>query len=171
MADEMMGKTSMDKSKGGGFMSTMQDYGKAVDAIGSTMGDFSNRNGDTRNQAWQTAKKGAAESNDVFGFFHGIDEGLQSVGKLAGGNKGQKGVQFFTDPIGFIMNLGSGIKEREDKKREQQLEYDDRNRMPTVKQPSHLGNYMSKYGSNIKNMEQRVIDDIYSDFDKYLKLT
>lgn len=170
MADEMMGKTPMDKPKGGGFMSTMQDYGKAVDAIGSTMGDFSNRNGDVRNSAWQTAKKGAAESNPVFGFFHGIDEGLQSIGKMAGGNKGQKGVQFFTDPIGFIMNLGSGIKEREDKKREQQLEYDDRNKMPTIKEPSHYGNYHAKYGSNIKNMEQRVIDDIYSDFDKYMKL-
>lgn len=170
MADEMMGKTPMDKPKGGGFMSTMQDYGKAVDAIGSTMGDFSNRNGDVRNSAWQTAKKGAAESNPVFGFFHSIDEGLQSVGKLAGGNKGQKGVQFFTDPIGFIMNLGSGIKEREDKKREQQLEYDDRNKMPTIKEPSHYGNYHAKYGSNIKNMEQRVIDDIYSDFDKHFKL-
>jgi len=171
MADEMMGKTSMDKPKGEGFMSTMQDYGKAVDAIGSTMGDFSNRNGDVRNSAWQTAKKGAAESNPVFGFFHGIDEGLQSIGKMAGGNKGQKGVQFFTDPIGFIMNLGSGIKEREDKKREQQLEYDDRNKMPTIKEPSHYGNYHAKYGSNIKNMEQRVIDDIYSDFDKHFKLT
>lgn len=40
-----------------------------------------------------------------------------------------------------------------------------------VNQPSYYGNYMAKYGANPKMMEQRVIDDIYSDFDKYLKLT
>ena len=33
------------------------------------------------------------------------------------------------------------------------------------------GQYMAKYGANPKMMEQRVIDDIYSDFDKYMKLT
>jgi len=30
---------------------------------------------------------------------------------------------------------------------------------------------MSKYGSNIKNLEQRLIDDIFSDYDKFMKLT
>lgn len=178
MADEMMGKMPM--TKDGKMVGTdetmskienMSNMGQAIDLIGSSIGDFSNIKGDVRNSTWQDAKAAAAKSNPIFGAFHGIDEGLQGIGKMIGGDKGQKGVQFFTDPIGFWMNLGSGIKTREDKKREQQLEYDDRNRMPTVKQPSHLGNYMSKYGSNIKNMEQRVIDDIYSDFDKYLKLT
>lgn len=166
MADEMMGKTDETMSK----IEKMSNMGQAIDLIGSSVGDFSNIKGDVRNKTWQDAKAAAAKSNPIFGAFHGIDEGLQGIGKMIGGDKGQKGVQFFTDPIGFWMNLGSGIKTREDKKREQQLEYDDRNRMPTVKQPSHLGNYMSKYGSNIKNMEQRIIDDIYSDFDKHFKL-
>ena len=165
MADEMMGKTDETMSK----IEKMSNMGQAIDLIGSSVGDFSNIKGDVRNKTWQDAKAAAAKSNPIFGAFHGIDEGLQGIGKMIGGDKGQKGVQFFTDPIGFWMNLGSGIKTREDKKREQQLEYDDRNKMPTIKEPSHYGNYHAKYGSNIKNMEQRVIDDIYSDFDKYMK--
>ena len=41
---------------------------------------------------------------------------------------------------------------------------------PGISQPSYYGQY-TKYGSTIKNMEKRIIDDIYSDFDKYMKLT
>ena len=147
----------------------MSNMGQAIDLIGSSVGDFSNIKGDVRNKTWQDAKAAAAKSNPIFGAFHGIDEGLQGIGKMIGGDKGQKGVQFFTDPIGFWMNLGSGIKTREEDKRKKQLEYDERNMMPIVNQPSYYGNYMAKYGANPKMMEQRVIDDIYSDFDKYMK--
>lgn len=149
----------------------MSNVGQAIDLIGSSVGDFSNIKGDVRNKTWQDAKAAAAKSNPIFGAFHGIDEGLQGIGKMIGGDKGQKGVQFFTDPIGFWMNLGSGIKTREEEKRKKQLKYDERNMMPIVNQPSYYGQYMAKYGANPKMMEQRVIDDIYSDFDKYLKLT
>ena len=58
---------------------------------------------------------------------------------------------------------------KEEEKRKKQLKYDERNMMPIVNQPSYYGNYMAKYGANPKMMEQRVIDDIYSDFDKYMK--
>ena len=147
----------------------MSNMGQAIDLIGSSVGDFSNIKGDVRNKTWQDAKAAAAKSNPIFGAFHGIDEGLQGIGKMIGGDKGQKGVQFFTDPIGFWMNLGSGIKTREEDKRKKQLKYDERNMMPIANQPSYYGNYMAKYGANPKMMEQRVIDDIYSDFDKYMK--
>ena len=31
------------------------------------------------------------------------------------------------------------------------------------------GQYMAKYGKNVRNMKQRIMDDIYTDFDKYMK--
>ena len=49
-------------------------------------------------------------------------------------------------------------------------EYTSRNSQ-AIQQPSYYGQTYSKYGSNIKNLEQRIMDDIYSDFDKYMKLT
>ena len=149
------------------FMNFANKNGQAINAAGTAMSSLS---GDNRKQPWQNAKSEVAKSNPIFGMFHGIDEGLQGFGKMIGGDKGQKAVQAFTDPIGFIMNMGSGIEDREEKKREKQLEYLTRN-MPAVNQPSYYGNYMAKYGANPKIMEQRVMDDIYSDFDKYLKLT
>lgn len=63
-----------------------------------------------------------------------------------------------------------GIENEETDKQNNQLEYLTRNTQ-SVSQPSYYGQYMAKYGANPKMMEQRVIDDIYSDFDKYLKLT
>ena len=73
--------------------------------------------------------------------------------------------------IGGALNARKqGIEDEETAKRDKQLEYLTRNTM-NVNQPSYYGNYMAKYGANPKMMEQRVIDDIYSDFDKYLKLT
>lgn len=152
------------------FKTFMNKNGETINSIGTTMSTLSQTNGDIRKPAWQDAKSAIAKSNPIFGMFNGIDEGLQGLGKIIGGDKGQKGVQFFTDPIGFILNLGSGIKEREEKKRELQLEYDNRNNIPIVQQPSHFGTYMAKYGANPRNLEQRVIDDIYSDFDKFMKL-
>ena len=152
------------------FMNFANKNGQAINAAGTAMSSLSNMSGDNRKQPWQDAKSELAKSNPIFGAFHGIDEGLQGIGKMIGGDKGQKAVQAFTDPIGFIMNMGSGIEDREEKKRTKQLEYLTRN-MPAVNQPSYYGQYMAKYGANPKMMEQRVIDDIYSDFDKYLKLT
>ena len=63
-----------------------------------------------------------------------------------------------------------GIENEETDKQNNQLEYLTRNTQ-SVNQPSYYGQYMAKYGANPKMMEQRVIDDIYSDFDKYMKLT
>ncbi len=63
-----------------------------------------------------------------------------------------------------------GIENEETDKQNNQLEYLTRNTQ-SVNQPSYYGQYMAKYGANPKIMEQRVMDDIYSDFDKYLKLT
>lgn len=73
--------------------------------------------------------------------------------------------------IGGALNARKqGIEDEETAKKDKQLEYLTRNTM-NVNQPSYYGQYMAKYGANPKMMEQRVIDDIYSDFDKYLKLT
>ena len=62
-----------------------------------------------------------------------------------------------------------GIEDEETGKQNKQLEYLTRNTQ-TAQQPSYYGQYMAKYGANPKMMEQRVIDDIYSDFDKYMKI-
>lgn len=62
-----------------------------------------------------------------------------------------------------------GIEDEETGKQNKQLEYLTRNTQ-SVNQPSYYGQYMAKYGANPKMMEQRVIDDIYSDFDKYMKI-
>ena len=69
---------------------------------------------------------------------------------------------------GALSARKQGIEDEETEKRDKQLEYLTRNTI-TLNQPTHYGNYMAKYGANPKMMEQRVIDDIYSDFDKYMK--
>lgn len=56
------------------------------------------------------------------------------------------------------------MKDRQDKVDE----YKSR-QAPLVYDPNKKGQYMAKYGANPKMMEQRIIDDIYSDFDKYMK--
>ena len=63
-----------------------------------------------------------------------------------------------------------GIKNKEINKYNKLQEYTSRNTQ-TAQQPSYYGQYMSKYGSNIKNLEQRLVDDIFSDYDKFMKLT
>ena len=65
---------------------------------------------------------------------------------------------------------GEKIAKNEINKAEQQVNFFNRN-TPGIWQPSYYGQTYSKYGSNIKNLEQRIMDDIYSDFDKYMKLT
>jgi len=65
---------------------------------------------------------------------------------------------------------GEQIAKNEINKAEQQVNFFNRN-TPGIWQPSYYGQTYSKYGSNIKNLEQRIMDDIYSDFDKYMKLT
>ena len=69
---------------------------------------------------------------------------------------------------GALFARKQGIEDEETAKQEKQLEYLNRNTL-NVNQPSYYGQYMAKYGANPKMMEQRVIDDIYSDFDKYMK--
>ena len=63
-----------------------------------------------------------------------------------------------------------GIENEEMDKYNKLQEYTSRNTQ-TAQQPSYYGQYMSKYGSNIKNLEQRLVDDIFSDYDKFMKLT
>jgi len=71
---------------------------------------------------------------------------------------------------GFVNMRKKAIELKEKKKMTDYSEYETRNTQ-SVNQPSYYGQYMAKYGANPKMMEQRVIDDIYSDFDKYMKLT
>lgn len=61
-----------------------------------------------------------------------------------------------------------GIRNKEEDKQFKLTEYLDRN-LITATTPSYYGQYHAKYGANPKMMEQRIIDDIYSDFDKYMK--
>lgn len=71
---------------------------------------------------------------------------------------------------GALSARKQGIKNKEEDKQFKLTEYLNRNLMD-LPQPSYYGQYMAKYGSNPKTLEQRVLDDIYSDFDKYMKLT
>jgi hypothetical protein len=70
---------------------------------------------------------------------------------------------------GFVNMRKKAIELKEKKKMTDYSEYETRNTQ-SVNQPSYYGQYMAKYGANPKMMEQRVIDDIYSDFDKYMKI-
>ncbi len=78
---------------------------------------------DPRDQGWQQTKAAVAKSNPYAQLFYGIDEGLQGFGKMAGGTKGQRGVQFFTDPIGFMVNRGALYKEGEEKRMKEVNEF------------------------------------------------
>ena len=73
--------------------------------------------------------------------------------------------------IGGALNARrQGIENEEMDKYNKLQEYTSRNTQ-AAQQPSYYGQYMYKYGSNIKNLEQRLIDDIFSDYDKFMKLT
>ena len=73
--------------------------------------------------------------------------------------------------IGGALNARKqAIEDEEMNKYNKVQEYTSRNTQ-TAQQPSYYGQYMSKYGSNIKNLEQRLVDDIFSDYDKFMKLT
>jgi LysM repeat protein len=154
------------QSSGDGGMGGAMNYAGLVDSAGTGLNQLGQASRpdepDDRNQAWQSAKEKAAASNEYAAFFHGIDEGLQGIGKMAGGNKGQRGVQFFTDPIGFFaaMMKKAGGEEEELKKSRDYTEYLNRNMRPMT---TSRGN--AKNGINIK---QSLINEIHSDFDKFL---
>ena len=84
---------------------------------------------------------------------------IEAVGKTLG---------FFIG--GALEARRQGIENEEMDKYNKLQEYTSRNTQ-TAQQPSYYGQYMSKYGSNIKNLEQRLIDDIFSEYDKFMKLT
>lgn len=71
---------------------------------------------------------------------------------------------------GALFARKKGIENEEEDKQFKLTEYLDRN-LVSSKIPSYYQQYHAKYGANPKIMEQRMIDDIYSDFDKYLKLS
>lgn len=91
---------------------------------------------------------------------------IPGVGKAVGGALSLLAMPF---TLG-IQARKAQIKKQEVKKMDTQNDYYARN-TPATDAPSYYGQYYSKYGSNPKNMEQRIMDDIYSDFDKYMKLT
>jgi len=70
---------------------------------------------------------------------------------------------------GALSARKKAIENEEQDKQFKLTEYLDRN-LITAKTPSYYEQYHAKYGANPKMMEQRIIDDIYSDFDKYLKI-
>ena len=69
---------------------------------------------------------------------------------------------------GALFARKKGIENEEKDKQFKLTEYLDRN-LVSSKIPSYYQQYHAKYGANPKMMEQRIIDDIYSDFDKYMK--
>lgn len=108
------------------------------------------------------------------------------------GNYARETAKKFTKPLEMIPGIGTaiatgineltglgaglaGVANRKDynamKDRSDQIDNYKARQAPLVYDPNKSGQYMAKYGNNIKNMEQRVMDDIYTDFDKYLKLT
>lgn len=101
----------------------------------------------------------------------GFAQGAQKAGAATKSLDKIPFVNFFSKLIGGALGARTqGIKNEEMDKYNKIQEYNSRNSV-AIGQPSYYGQTHSKYGSNIKNLEQRIIDDIFSDFDKYMKLT
>ena len=134
---------------------------QSMSAAANLMGSLGKDNSKT--QAFGQGASGAMNvASQVTAPFKDIPiagKAIDAVGKTLG---------FF---IGGALNARKqGIENEEMDKYKKIQEYTSRNTQ-TVQQPSYYGQYMSKYGSNIKNLEQRLIDDIFSDYDKFMKLT
>lgn len=160
MADSMMGG-----KKGTGIsnpMSMGMDVaGKSMNAAANLMSTFGKDN--SKAKAFGLGASGAMKVSD------NITKPFESI-PIAG-----KAISAVGKTLGFIIGGAlearrQGIENEEMDKYNKVQEYTSRN-MQTIQQPSYYGQYMSKYGSNIKNLEKRLMDDIFSDFDKYMKLT
>lgn len=135
--------------------------GKSLDATANLLGSLGKDN--SKAKAFGQGASGAMNvASQVTAPFKDIPiagKALDTVGKTLG---------FF---IGGALNARrQGIENEEMDKYNKLQEYTSRNTQ-TAQQPSYYGQYMAKYGSNIKNLEQRLIDDIFSDYDKFMKLT
>ena len=160
MADSMMrGK------KGTGIsnpMSMGMDVaGKSMNAAANLMSTFGKDN--SKAKAFGLGASGAMKVSD------NITKPFESI-PIAG-----KAISAVGKTLGFIIGGAlearrQGIENEEMDKYNKIQEYTSRNSQ-AIQQPSYYGQTHSKYGSNIKNLEQRIMDDIYSDFDKYMKLT
>lgn len=73
--------------------------------------------------------------------------------------------------LGFLIGgplekRSADIRKEENKKAEKYADWAVRNQPSMV---ANQGQYMAKYGKNVSNYKQRIMDDIYNDFDKYMK--
>jgi len=135
--------------------------GKSLDATANLLGSLGKDN--SKAKAFGQGASGAMKVSDsITKPFESIPiagKAIDAVGKTLG---------FFIG--GALEARRQGIENEEMDKYNKLQEYTSRNTQ-TAQQPSYYGQYMSKYGSNIKNLEQRLIDDIFSDYDKFMKLT
>ena len=135
--------------------------GKSLDATANLLGSLGKDN--SKAQAFGQGASGAMNvASQVTAPFKDIPiagKAIDAVGKTLG---------FFIG--GALEARRQGIENEEMDKYNKLQEYTSRNTQ-TAQQPSYYGQYMSKYGSNIKNLEQRLVDDIFSDYDKFMKLT
>ena len=158
MADSMMGG-----KKGTGIsdpMSMGMDVaGKSMNAAANLMSTFGKDNSKVK-AAGEGASRAMGVADTITKPFESVPGGkvLSSIGKglafIIGAPLAARAQQFRID---------NENKEKADR------EYRNRN-LVTTQQPSYYGQYMSKYGSNVKNLEKRLMDDIFSDFDKYMKI-
>jgi hypothetical protein len=86
-----------------------------------------------------------------------VGQALDAVGKTLGFLIG-----------GPLAARQAAIRKEEDTKAEKLKTYYERTAPGTIATQSQ---YMAKYGKNVGNYKQRMKDDIYSEFDKYMKLT
>lgn len=134
---------------------------KSLDATASLMSSLGKEN--SKAKAFGQGASGAMNvAGQVTAPFKDIPiagQAIDAVGKTLG---------FFIG--GSLEARRQGIENEEMDKYNKLQEYTSRNTQ-TAQQPSYYGQYMSKYGSNVKNLEQRLVDDIFSDYDKFMKLT
>ena len=135
--------------------------GKSLDATANLLGSLGKDN--SKAQAFGQGASGAMNvASQVTAPFKDIPiagKAIDAVGKTLG---------FFIG--GALEARRKGIENKEMDKYNKLQEYTSKNTQ-TAQQPSYYEQYMSKYGSNIKNLEQRLVDDIFSDYDKFMKLT
>ncbi len=168
-------KTSFDASND----QVNQDNAMADSMMGGEGGgkgmDIGNKIGSAASQAMGAVtnfgKAVAKPDTKASAFFDGAGKSLAVTAPLAAiPVVGQAAYAASALIWGFVNMRKKAIELEEKKKMTDYSEYKTRNTQ-SVNQPSYYGQYMSKYGSNIKNLEKRLMDDIFSDFDKYMKLT
>lgn len=165
-ANATKGQRAMGNLEAAGVMSGMTGgpLGMGLNAAGGAMDATANMMASMGKEGSgaQAFGKGASEAMGVAGQITApfkdipvVGQALDVAGKVLGFLIG-----------GPLEKRSADIRKEENKKAEKYADWAVKNQPSMV---ASQGQYMAKYGKNVRNMKQRIMDDIYTDFDKYMK--